>query len=60
MKEPRIDFDRHDVRNVRSNERRERADAGANLEHHVVVREVSCFDKHAQEIQIDQEVLPMP
>ncbi len=54
-----IDFDRDQVRDLRRDKCGKRAGAGADFEHHVVVRKLRRIDKDVLQVEIDQEILPV-
>ena len=56
--EPAVDLDRVHVGAVPGEVRRERADAGADLERHVVGAQSRQPLDHAEQVVVDQEVLP--
>ena len=56
--EPPVELDRVHVRDALREEARQHTEAGADLQHDVVGREPGEPSDHAQDVLVDEEVLP--
>ena len=57
---PRVDVDGDHRRPLRRHQRRHRPGPRADLQHHVVGADVRRLDDQVVDVQVDQEVLPVP